>query len=491
MRRRGARHVTSSRKGKQRGAVARRDTRVRRNRLLVLAILALLALATVAPTGQASGGAEMRAAERTEHQSQRAEHSAQRAAERSAEKQRREAARQDKRALAKSELEAKQLVTLSNEHAEVEIGCTRIVVTYKNFNVVPGSPNEVAERLLFKAQPRPLPSHSFERVVRSFEGAGSTFETPIAAPQGRSVVTLRVKYNTNGLKGSFKAHLTVECGPIPAFQVEELQSFGAPFTAEPLAGKVGETVAYETVVTNVGNTPLTFSNFIDAGCEGLAGGALNAIEPFSTTAYYCTHTLTAADATAGSYPNAATVTGTPEEGEGAPATHGSNTVVVTPIAPGEESKDEGKKEEPGTTPTTTTTTTPPPAAKQQVLSSGASSTSTTKTGVLGFSSATIPTLRGPQGCVRSGFTVSVKSAGIGSVVFYLDGHKIKRLTSANARKGLLSVHIDGSKLKVGAHRVRASITMKANSSTAKAARATRSFAVVRCRSTAITPHFTG
>lgn len=452
----------------------------------MLAILALLTLATVAPTGQASGGAEMRAAERAEHQSQRAERTAQKAAERTAAKQR----RQDAKTLSKTEREARRLATLSNEHADVEIECSRILVTYKNFNVVPDSPNEVAERVIFKAAPRPLPSYAFPRVVRTFEGAGGTYEIPIAAPQGESVVSFKVKYKTNGVHGGFNARRTLVCGPIPAFQVEARQSFGAPFTTEPLAGKVGETVAYEAVVTNVGNTPMTFSKFLDSHCEGLAGGSLNSIEPFATLSYYCTHKLTSADATAGFYANAATVTGTPEEGEGSPATHESNTVVVTPIAAGEE---EGKNEESGNSGSgsTTTTTITQPAPKQQVLSSGASSTSTTKTGVLGFSSATIPSLRGPQGCVRSGFTVTIKSAGISSVVFYLDGHRYKRLTSANGRKGLLSIHIDGSKLKVGAHRVRASITMKASSSTAKAARATRSLAVVRCRSSAITPHFTG
>ena len=247
----------------------------------------------------------MRAAERAEHKSQRAERTAQKSAQRTAAKQR----RQDAKTQSKTERDARRLATLSNEHADVEIECSRILVTYKNFNVVPDSPNEVAERVIFKAAPKPLPSYAFPRVVRTFEGAGATYEIPIAAPQGESVVSLKVKYKTNGVHGGFNARRTLVCGPIPAFQVEARQSFGAPFTAEPLAGKVGETVAYEAVVTNVGNTPMTFSSFLDSHCEGLAGGSLNSIEPLATLSYYCTHKLTSADAAAGSYANAATVTG--------------------------------------------------------------------------------------------------------------------------------------------------------------------------------------
>jgi hypothetical protein len=92
--------------------------------------------------------------------------------------------------------------------------------------------------------------------------------------------------------------------------------------------------------------------------------------------------------------------------------------------------------------------------------------------------------------VRSSFTASVKSAGVSSVIFYLDGRKLKRMTASNARKGLISIRIDVSKLKVGPHRVKASITMKATSG-GKATKGTRGLTVVHCHSAVITPHFTG
>ncbi len=111
--------------------------------------------------------------------------------------------------------------------------------------------------------------------------------------------------------------------------------------------------------------------------------------------------------------------------------------------------------------------------------------------MLGFSSATVPSLRGPQGCVRSGFTASVKSAGVKSAAFYLDGHHMRTLGPANSRKGLLSVYVDVSKLKVGAHHVKATITMKPVTSGGKAATASRSLTVVRCHSAVVTPRFTG
>jgi hypothetical protein len=116
---------------------------------------------------------------------------------------------------------------------------------------------------------------------------------------------------------------------------------------------------------------------------------------------------------------------------------------------------------------------------------------TGKSGVLGFASATVPALRGPQGCVRSKFTASMRSAGVASVTFYLDGHKLRTLTYKNAHKGLLTLVIDGSKLKVGAHKLMAKVTMKATSPTAKAAKASRALMIIRCKSAVLTPRFTG
>ncbi|HTZ62728.1 MAG TPA: hypothetical protein VMB51_01335 [Solirubrobacteraceae bacterium] len=112
----------------------------------------------------------------------------------------------------------------------------------------------------------------------------------------------------------------------PAFTIEKFQRIdGGSFTTEKLIGMVGETVEYEIIVKNTGNVPLTFSNFEDSKCDPgtIAGGpGSSPVAPGSSTTYTCNHVLTQA----GTYTNAATVTGTPE-GE-TPIEHESNVVEV-------------------------------------------------------------------------------------------------------------------------------------------------------------------
>src|ERR1019366_5783483 len=130
----------------------------------------------------------------------------------------------------------------------------------------------------------------------------------------------------------------------------------------------------------------------------------------------------------------------------------------------------------------TTTTTPPPTVSASTL--GSITTQPPRSGVLAFSAASVPRLSGPQGCVRRGFRVTIKSAGVASVTFYLDGHKLKRLTAHSARKGQLSIVIDPSKLRVGAHRLLAKITMVKAPGAARALTASRRMIVLRCASAA-------
>jgi hypothetical protein len=267
----------------------------------------------------------------------------------------------------------------------------------------------------------------------------------------------------------------------PAFSIEKLQRIagGGSFTTQTLSGQVGQTVEYEVVVKNTGNVTLTMSAFTDAQCDpgtisgGPAGGVLAA---GASATYTCSHQLSEADLTVGSYSNTAGVTGTPPAGAGEAITHTSNTVVVTvtPSSPGGGGGGGGG----------TSTSTP----GSGVLSS--SVTQPPASGVLAAALASVPRLRVPQGCVRTRFRVSIKSAGVHSVTFYLDGHKLKTLTYKNAHSGLLSLQIDPSKWKVGVHRVLAKITMTAPGAT-KATTASRTAHVVRCRPAVLTPKFTG
>jgi hypothetical protein len=268
--------------------------------------------------------------------------------------------------------------------------------------------------------------------------------------------------------------------PAPAFTLEKLQQIAGAtgsYTSSPLSGVVGQTVDYEIVVKNTGNVPLTLSSFSDRQCDegtlagGPEGGA--ALPVGASTTYTCTHLLNAADGSAGSYANTVTLAGDPPGGEGSTVTNNSNTVVVS-VSPAAN----------GNTLSSTSS-----AGATGVLSS-TSAQGPSKSGVLAFSSATLPLLKGPQGCVRHDFRVSLKAAGVARVTFYLDGHKLRTLTAKNAHKGLLTLLIDPDKLKVGTHKLKASITMKHTGST-KPKQGTRTVRILRCSSAALTPKFTG
>jgi hypothetical protein len=468
--------------------------------VLTGAILALLALALLAPSGLASEGvgAKVEAATRA----------ATRAAERESVRMQREATRAARRAAKRQAREAVRLALKEKEGNAVKIDCTKVTVEYHGFPAIAGSPNDVVEWIAIKNPPESLATGPvvFPPIAFAFEGANGTSVVPIAFPVGHYVIDVHAKWSTNGAHGNFDIHGNVTCGPAPAFTIHKLQTIdgsGQPPTEAPLGGQVGQTVDYEIVLTNTGNTPLTFGALTDPRCDPktISGGSAAPVEPLGTVIFTCTHTLTAADETAGSYTNVASVTATPEESEGARKTQESNPVVVTPVSappkkeePKEEPKVEPKgetkgEETPNTPTTTTTTTTNPPAGG--VLGSTPVTKAPEKSGVLGFASATVPTLRGPQGCVRGAFTASIKSVGVSSVVYYLDGRKIRTLTAASSRKGLLSVRIDATRLHVGVHHVLARITMKKASASAKAAKAARSLTVIRCKSAVVTPHFAG
>jgi uncharacterized repeat protein (TIGR01451 family) len=271
---------------------------------------------------------------------------------------------------------------------------------------------------------------------------------------------------------------SLPANPTPAFSIEKLQRIaggsGSYTTSELTGAAVGETVEYEIVVSNTGNVPLTLGSFTDAQCDSgtVAGGPGSAALPVgASTTYTCKHLLDAADQEKGSYSNTVSVTGTPPDGGGLPVTNSSNTVVTVVLAASN---------------TATSGTTG--SASSGVLSSTFSEPA--KSGVLAFASATLPKLKGPQGCVRHSFHISIKSADVASVTFYMDGHKLKRLTAKNARKGLLTIAINPDKLKVGVHKLVAKITMTATAST-KAKQGSRMVRVLRCSSKALTPKFTG
>jgi hypothetical protein len=488
--------------------------------MLRVALMALLAMAVLAPVVRASESSESGAERSARRETRLAEQSARRLAheaERSAARQAREAERETRR----TTHEAFKLAHLQDGAGDkVTFSCTGVSIAYTGFPEVPGSANTVVESVSIRNGTPWETSHegvTLPPVTSQFTGSSATVTLPIAFPVGEHyLVDVHAKWNTNGYAGNFDIHSQLTCGPAPAFTVEKLQTIQGstqPFTQETLSGDVGQTVDYEIRVTNTGNTPLTFGRLSDPYCDSatIVGDDLLPVEPMGTYTYTCSHVLTGFDQTRGYYTNVANVTGTPEEGEGLPAKHESNPVTVSPVDPeskegkggggtgsgtGEEStggtSPSHEEKTPGSGGTSTDSSTGVTNGTGAPSGSGStSSTSSSKSGVLGFISATVPSLHGPLGCVRDSFVVSVKSAGVSSVTFYLDGHRLKSLSAKAARKGLLSIRIDIAKLRIGAHRIVAKITMKPTSSTAKAQKASRGLVVVHCASAAVKPRFTG
>jgi hypothetical protein len=136
-------------------------------------------------------------------------------------------------------------------------------------------------------------------------------------------------------KQSNVVQVNVTPAPRPGFSLEKQQRIGGTsYTAAPLTGAVGETVEYEIVAHNTGNTPLIFSEFDDPYCnEGtIAGGpGIAAVAEGGTTTWTCTRPLP----NAGTFTNVATVVGTPPGGSPKMETTAPVEVVVPGPAAGQ------------------------------------------------------------------------------------------------------------------------------------------------------------
>jgi hypothetical protein len=96
-------------------------------------------------------------------------------------------------------------------------------------------------------------------------------------------------------------------------------------------------------------------------------------------------------------------------------------------------------------------------------------------------------LQGPTGCTARAFHARVRGVRIARVVFKLDGQRIKTLTRTNFR-GTYAVRIDPRHLRLGVHRLVATVTFQRGSATkAKTFR----LAFQRCPRALRAPRFTG
>jgi uncharacterized repeat protein (TIGR01451 family) len=142
--------------------------------------------------------------------------------------------------------------------------------------------------------------------------------------------------------------------PAPAITIQKLESFSPSggFSAGPLTGQVGQTVYYEMLVTDTGNTDVRPS-FSDPGCDSSPVGPTQTVPTYNAgtntlssggqVAWTCSHVLTAADVSG--YTNTARVTGTvvntgtPIDNSTAPCADGSappcsSSVIAYSSSPG-------------------------------------------------------------------------------------------------------------------------------------------------------------
>jgi hypothetical protein len=458
------------------------DPRYLRRRLLagstVLLLVALALIACLAPIGQARPAREA-SPEATSLQATPFAAT--------------EARREEREAERKAKHEANWPTGGERTNVVVQTSCTQIVWQFRNF------PDMAHNGIVLKL----TINHTVTLSRYTFDGPESTLTMPIDAPPGRYKIDTRGLGKSNGARVAFDIGVPVNCRPAPAFALEKLQQIeggGGSYTTAPLSGEVGKTIDYKILLSNTGNVPLSFAALEDPRCDAgtITGGPTGELAPGASVEYLCTHLITPADAEAGALTNTVTLTGAPPEGDGTPVEHSSNTVEVTPQAAAPPEPEPPTPVQP--TPVVPTPGSSTPAAQGGVLASkseqapgttGTSSVSSAKTAVVPTLKLTLPRLKGPQGCVRSSFHASVKSAHVASITFFMDGHKLKTLTARNARKGLLSITIDPTSLHVGPHKLSAKITMVKTSASAKALKGTRRRTVLRCDPAVVTPKFTG
>lgn len=307
-------------------AVARR--KMRRARLIALLLVLLPCALLLASTVSASASSESSLAERQAR-------AAVKAAEHLARHEAKQAAIQAKR---EANLRARQeRAELRHPNGSVVIGCNQVTWNYKGFPDAPG--NTVAQQLTFDHDHSTRQSSTF-----TFDGPTGSTVTPLDGHAGRYQIDAWAVFTIDGVKLHFDIYKKVTCPPVPGLSIEKLQRIGSEtaYTPATLTGEVGQTVEYEMVVKNTGNTPLTLSALSDPHCDAgtIAGGpGAGTLAIGEASTFTCTHLLSTADQTAGSYTNTASDTGTPV-GEGSPVTGESNTVVVN--VPGGEVQPETK-----------------------------------------------------------------------------------------------------------------------------------------------------
>jgi uncharacterized repeat protein (TIGR01451 family) len=216
----------------------------------------------------------------------------------------------------------------------VRFSCSSVTYSFTGF---PNAPNNViAEKII-------LDGAQVYKGTFTFNGPSGTTTVNINVAPGRHTMIADASDHSNGVsfEKDIKARKGITC-PVsrPAFTIDKLQKiFGSPepFTKSELGGEVGQTVDYEIIVKNTGNTSLKVDKLSDATCENIAPSGEVTLAPGGEQTYTCEHMLNLTDAISGSYENNATAMGAPPPGQGSPITHMSNTVITRIQKPAEPS----------------------------------------------------------------------------------------------------------------------------------------------------------
>lgn len=152
-----------------------------------------------------------------------------------------------------------------------------------------------------------------------------------------------VTVNPAGTSGSFTmpaasgGAANVLCtfnNPFPAPGVSVSKTAGTPtkaLGANPSTVDAGDTIAYTFTVTNTGNVPLTGVAVNDPALDAPATCLATTLAVGGSTTCTGTHTITAAEVTAGQVANTATATGTPPTGP--TVTSPPTSAVTVPLRP--------------------------------------------------------------------------------------------------------------------------------------------------------------
>jgi hypothetical protein len=242
--------------------------------------------------------------------------------------------------------------------------------------------------------------------------------------------------------------------PAPAIEVQK-------DVAEAVAAP-GDVLHYSVVVKNTGNVKMLVTPS-DASCTGFDATPFK-LDPGDSKSLACTYAVTTASGA--SHKNEACAKGVPKVGAEVEDCDDAETKINQPNPPNP----------------------PGPTAEGAVL--GATAQGGTPAGQLVLGDKVVAgtaRLLGPTGCQSRAFNARVRGTKIASVRFVLDGKTLKRVSKPN-RAGLFAVRINPSKLRIGVHRLVATVTFQRGSATRPR---TMRLSFQRCARALQSPRFTG